>query len=75
MLNENVCFQNLGLENCGLYERDMLMFLLKFNRIYFIVLNLKGNELGDEGVIMFGFFLSVNSLFEVLNFSWNVIYL
>lgn len=53
----------------------MLMFLLKFNRIYFIVLNLKGNELGDEGVIMFGFFLSVNSLFEVLNFSWNVIYL
>lgn len=75
MLNENVCLQNLGLENCGLHERDMPMLLLKSNRIHLIVLNLKGNELGDEGAIMLGSFLSANSSLEVLNLSWNAIHL
>lgn len=38
-------------------------------------MNLKGNELGDEGVIKLGWFLIFNGMFEILDFSWNVIYL
>lgn len=75
MLNENVCLQNLGLANCGLHERDMPKLLLKADRILLTVLNLKGNELGDEGAIMLGSFLSANSSLEVLDLSWNAIHL
>lgn len=75
MLNENVCLQNLGLANCGLHERDMPMLLLKANRIHLNILNLEGNELGDEGAVMLGSFLSTNSSLEVLNLAWNAIHL
>lgn len=75
MLNENVCLQNLSLANCGLHERDMPKLLLKANRIHLIVLNLKGNELGDEGAVMLGSFLSTNSSLEVLDLGWNAIHL
>ena len=51
------------------------MLLLKANRIHLNVLNLKGNELGDEGAIMLGSFLGANSSLEVLNLAWNAIHL
>ena len=75
MLNENVCLQNLSLANCGLHERDMPKLLLKANKIHLIVLNLKGNELGDEGAVMLGTFLSANCSLEVLHLGWNAIHL
>lgn len=75
MLKENVCLQNLSLANCGLHERDMPKLLLKANRIHLIVLNLKGNELGDEGAVMLGSFLIANSSLEVLDLGWNAIHL
>ncbi|XP_078381395.1 uncharacterized protein LOC144664153 [Oculina patagonica] len=75
MLNENLCLQNLGLANCGLHERDMPKLLLQASRIHICVLNLKCNELGDEGAIILGSFLSSSSSLEVLDLSWNAIHL
>lgn len=72
MLNENNSLWNLALENCGLHERD-LHKLLQGDRIELRVLNLKGNELGDEGAIVVGSFIRSNSSLEVLDLSWNVI--
>lgn len=74
MLFENVLLWNLCLENCDLYEGDFYKFL-KVDRILLCVLNLKGNEFGDEDVIIVGFFLEWNEFLEELDFSWNVIYL
>lgn len=74
MLNENGCLKNLGLTNCGLHERD-ISTLLQAGKIHLSVLNLKGNELGDEGAITLGSFLVSNSTLEVLDLSWNAIHL
>ena len=74
MLNENNSLWSLGLENCGLHERD-LHKLLQGDRIGLRVVNLKGNELGDEGAIVVGSFIRSNSSLEVLDLSWNAIHL
>ena len=74
MLSENIALQSLGLENCGLHERDIHKLLTPC-RIQLRVLNLKGNELGDEGAMIVGSFISRNSLLEDLDLSWNAIHL
>lgn len=74
MLNENFSLRNLRLENCGLHERD-LGKLLQGDRIHLSALNLKGNELGDEGAVVLGTFIRCNSSLEVLDLSWNAIHL
>ena len=74
-LSENICLQNLSLANCGLHERDMPKLLLQASKIHLNVLNLKGNELGDEGAIILGSFLTSNSSLEMLDLSWNAIHL
>ena len=74
MLKENISLQNLGLENCGLHERDIHK-LLQTDRIRIRVLNLKGNELGDEGAKIVGSFISRNSSLEVVDLTWNAIHL
>ena len=68
MLSENIALQSLGV------ARDIHK-LLTPSRIQLRVLNLKGNELGDEGAMIVGSFISCNSLLEDLDLSWNAIHL
>lgn len=74
MLVENTSLQNLGFENCGLHE-GYLCKLLKGDRIVLRVLNLKGNELGDEDAVAMGSFMERNKSLEELDVSWNAIHL
>ncbi|XP_068686719.1 leucine-rich repeat-containing protein 74A-like [Montipora foliosa] len=74
MLVENASLWNLRLENCDLHEGDLYK-LLKADRILLRVLNLKGNELGDEDAITVGSFLEWNESLEELDLSWNAIHL
>jgi len=68
MLSENIALQSLGV------ARDIHK-LLTPSRIQLRVLNPKGNELGDEGAMIVGSFISCNSLLEDLDLSWNAIHL
>ena len=74
MLNENDCLVNLGLGYCGLQEKGIPK-LLQSGRIRLRIMNLKGNELGDEGAIKLGWFLISNGTLEILDLSWNAIHL
>lgn len=74
MLVENTSLWSFRIENCGLHEGHLCK-LLQGDRVILRVLNLKGNELGDEDAIAMGSFMERNKSLEELDVSWNAIHL